>query len=354
MRFDFAYGKPLTDAQLASTQDMVNKQIAAALPVHTQVASLPRAPLRWPPLWPAVSTTPTPGRAAPGAQVSSLALATEVNGLRAVFGEQYPDPVRVVSVGGPGVQQMLDAPKEAEWSEYSVEFCGGTHLATSDEAGAFVLLSEEGLGRGIRRVLGVTFQKAEEARTLAAELASRVAKAGGLQGNELAAEASELARVLEGAVIPATDRKELSGKVSALKKKVVDAGKGNAKANAEAAKVEAEEIAAAAEGKSYVVGLLKAEADAKVVEAACAVVVSKLPEAAVLLLGAGKTACALGVVPKALADKVDAKEWVNAALHPCGGKGGGKPNRAQGAARDASNIAQSHTAALEFVKSKMD
>ncbi len=185
------------------------------------------------------------------------------------------------------------------------------------------------------------------------------------------------------------DRRVMTGQVSALKKKVIDAGKGSAKANVEAAKAEAEELAAASDGKPYVVGLLKAEADAKVVEAACNIVSAKLPEAAVLILGAGKTACALGVVPKGLAEKVcaapemrpmlcrcartadphsvlisshpypcahqvDAKEWVNAALQPCGGKGGGKPNRAQGAARDASNIAQAHTAAIEFAKSKMD
>ena len=92
--------------------------------------------------------------------------------------------------------------------------------------------------------------------------------------------------------------------MSALKKKVIDAGKGNAKANVEAAKAEAEEMAAASEGKAYVVCLLKAEADAKVVEAACNIVSAKLPEAAVLILGAGKTACALGVVPKGLAEKV--------------------------------------------------
>ena len=72
----------------------------------------------------------------------------------------------------------------------------------------------------------------------------------------------------------------------------------------EAAKAEAEEIAAASEGKAYVVCLLKSEADAKVVEAACNIVSAKLPEAAVLILGAGKTACALGVVPKGLAEKV--------------------------------------------------
>ena len=130
-----------------------------------------------------------------------------------MFGEQYPDPVRVVAVGGPGVQQMLDAPKESEWADYSVEFCGGTHLASSDEAGAFVLLAEEGLGRGVRRVLGVTHKKAEEARALAAEIGARVGKAGGLSGAALAAEASELAKALESATIPATDRKELSAKV---------------------------------------------------------------------------------------------------------------------------------------------
>ena len=56
-------------------------------------------------------------------QVTGLAGAQAINGLRAVFGEQYPDPVRVVAVGGPGVQQMLDQPTEAEWAGYSSEFC---------------------------------------------------------------------------------------------------------------------------------------------------------------------------------------------------------------------------------------
>ena len=55
---------------------------------------------------------------------------------------------------------MTSCSQEAEWADYSVEFCGGTHLASSDEAGAFVLLAEEGLGRGVRRVLGVTHKKA--------------------------------------------------------------------------------------------------------------------------------------------------------------------------------------------------
>ena len=86
LRFDFAYGKPLTEAELAATQAGVNRQIDAALTIHTQVVGLEGA--------------------------------KAINGLRAVFGEQYPDPVRVVTVGGDGVQAMIDAPTKDEWKAY--------------------------------------------------------------------------------------------------------------------------------------------------------------------------------------------------------------------------------------------
>lgn len=53
----------------------------------------------------------------------ALASAKEIHGLRAVFGEVYPDPVRVVSVGV-SVAQLLAAPKDAGNMQYSIEFCG--------------------------------------------------------------------------------------------------------------------------------------------------------------------------------------------------------------------------------------
>ena len=67
-------------------------------------------------------------------------------GLRAVFGEVYPDPVRVVSVGKPVDELLANPSNEDNWN-YSIEFCGGTHVQRTHRAGRFVLVSEEGIAK---------------------------------------------------------------------------------------------------------------------------------------------------------------------------------------------------------------
>ena len=62
-----------------------------------------------------------------------------------LFGEKYPDPVRMVSMG-----------------QFSRELCGGTHLTNTQDVGAFEVISEEGVSAGTRRISALTGQKAQE------------------------------------------------------------------------------------------------------------------------------------------------------------------------------------------------
>lgn len=62
-----------------------------------------------------------------------------IKGLRAVFGEKYPDPVRVLSIGNP-ISGMLSEPVSDKWVQQSLELCGGTHLSNTEEAKAFTLV----------------------------------------------------------------------------------------------------------------------------------------------------------------------------------------------------------------------
>jgi alanyl-tRNA synthetase len=115
-RFDFAHPKPLTPEEIAEVERLVNERIYADLPVT--------------------------------AEIVPLAQAKKIPGVRAVFGEKYPDPVRVLLIGA---ERVADATPE-----HSVEFCGGTHLRHTGQAGFFKLVSQEAVGKGVRRLIGVT------------------------------------------------------------------------------------------------------------------------------------------------------------------------------------------------------
>lgn len=102
-RFDFSHNKPVGPDELGLVEQIVLERIEQDLPVYADLA---------------------PQFVAKG-----------ITGLRAVFGEAYPDPVRVVSIGVP-VQKLLDRADNPEWMEYSVEFCGGRIWARPARPGA--------------------------------------------------------------------------------------------------------------------------------------------------------------------------------------------------------------------------
>ncbi len=115
-RFDFSHDKPVTAEELRTIEQRVNRQIVQSLPV-------------------AAVTMP-------------LSKAKEIPGVRAVFGEKYPDPVRVVMIGA-------ETPDKVNLDN-SVEFCGGTHVPQTGLIGYFKILSHEGVAKGIRRITAVT------------------------------------------------------------------------------------------------------------------------------------------------------------------------------------------------------
>src|SRR6202035_4790859 len=122
-RFDFTHDKPLAPEQVAEVERLVNEKVYAALPVTAVAMPLPEA--------------------------------KKIPGVRAVFGEKYPDPVRVLLVGA-------KKPEEANL-DTSIEFCGGTHLTHTGEAGFFKIIGQELVSKGVRRLTAVTGREAVKA-----------------------------------------------------------------------------------------------------------------------------------------------------------------------------------------------
>ena len=102
-----------------------------------------------------------------------LATAKQINGVRAVFGETYPDPVRVVSVGVP-VEDLLQNVASEEWLQVSAEFCGGTHVLKTGDIKELIIVEESGIAKGIRRIVAVTGSAAYEVQRIAEEFSERL------------------------------------------------------------------------------------------------------------------------------------------------------------------------------------
>uniref|UniRef100_A0A2C9JU01 Alanine--tRNA ligase n=1 Tax=Biomphalaria glabrata TaxID=6526 RepID=A0A2C9JU01_BIOGL len=96
------------------------------------------------------------------ARETPLAVAKTIQGLRAVFDEVYPDPVRVVSIGIP-VEDLESDPNGPGGNITTVEFCGGTHLKKAGHIGDFVIVTEEAISKGVRRIIAVTGSEAHKA-----------------------------------------------------------------------------------------------------------------------------------------------------------------------------------------------
>jgi alanyl-tRNA synthetase len=234
-------------------------------------------------------------------------------GAMMLFGEKYGDEVRVLDIGS------------------SRELCGGTHVARTGDIGAFKIIAETGVAAGVRRVEATT---GESVLKLIYELqdgAELIAHSLGSNNSNLNDLAAKAARV-------EAEKRELEKELGALKSKLASAIGDDLLARVKdinGVKVLAEKL----EG-----------ADAKTLRETLDQVKNKLGSAVILLaaVDGDKVMLAAGVT-KDLTDRYKAGELLSRAAAVVGGKGGGRPDMAQGGGTNPAAVPQALALAAQYV-----
>lgn len=298
------------------------------------------------------------------AKESNLALAKTIKGLRAVFEETYPDPVRIVSVGVP-VEQLEADPFGPAGSNTSVEFCGGTHLKYSGHIGDFIIASEEAIAKGIRRIVALTGPEAAKALKRTELLENKLnnlknciqADSEGSKSKEYVKSIVELIDEVSAATISAWKKDEIRNSLKQLKKNLDDKDRAAKAAIANTVVEEIKEFLAANRNLSILVKELKAFNNTKALDSALKQVKALSPNTSALFLtvdeDSDKIFC-LSAVPKAAIEKgLKANEWVNIVANKIGGKGGGKPDSAQASGKNNISVQEVLQLAKDFAETKL-
>ncbi len=292
LRFDFSHTAGLSAAQINQIETDVNRYIQQNTPVITRIM------------------TPDDARAI---------------GAQALFGEKYGDEVRVVSMG------RADTGKGGDKQTYSIELCGGTHVARTGDIGVFVLTSEGASSSGVRRIEALTGKAALD------YLRARDDTLGDVEGL-LKAKGTDVSDRVKALM---DERKALANEVAQLRREVAMGG--GAKEESESKNINGVAFKA-----QVMQGVTGRDLPAMIDE-----MKSAMGSGAVLLIADadGKAAVAAGVTAD-LTDKVSAVDLVRAAVAELGGKGGGgRPDMAQGGGRDAANADKAIAAAEAVIAS---
>jgi len=290
LRFDFSHSQAVSPTELARVEAEVNAFVRQNSPVDTRIM------------------TPDDARAI---------------GAQALFGEKYGDEVRVVSMGwqdGSG--------KGAYQRTYSLELCGGTHVARTGDIGALVVLGDSASSAGVRRIEALTGQAAlDHLRQQDARLSDVAAV--------LKASSAE---VVDRVKALFDERRALQNEVATLRREVAMGGKVG---GPEAKKIN---------GVQFIAQVLSG-VSGKDLPAMIDEMKTRLGSGAVLLIAdtGAKPAVAAGVTPD-LTARLSAVDLVKAAAEAMGGKGGGgRPDMAQAGGADIAGAQAAITAAEAII-----
>ncbi|MFI4881843.1 MAG: alanine--tRNA ligase [Phycisphaerales bacterium JB064] len=323
LRFDFDANGPISPADLGRMETIVRQVIEQDHPVYADLVPQDKA--------------------------------LEINGLRAVFGEKYPNPVRVVSIGAP-VDKLVADPKNGEWMEYSIELCGGTHLATTAQAESFAIVHEEGVAKGIRRIVAVTRQEARKAIAQANALAIELQEAAKLADEALEPEIARLGRLIDEATVPVARKDQLRVSLAQLQERAKQARKAIAQQASKKAVEQAKALAQSTGDGNPVVAIIDAMGDRGAMQSALGEIRKGLPDSPIMLLSLdaeNKVALLADVPQSAVSRGLKAGDWIREVAQVVGGKGGGKPNQAQGGGPEGARIRAAADKAQEVALATM-
>ncbi len=291
LRFDFSHDGAVKAEQLGEVERLVNQRILA-----DEI----------------VADRETP-----------LGDAMGIEGVRAMFGEKYPDPVRVVSIG---TSEPLSEATRAN----PVEFCGGTHLARTAQAGLFKILGEEAVAKGIRRITALTGYGA----------------VSHMQATEHALKTAALALKTSCEQVPERVV-AMQAEIKALRKKLAAGGGGGGGAGVDALVAAAKQVGAA----KVVVGEL-AVGSVQQLRSSVDQIRQKCGDQAAVFIGGvddGKVMLIAAVSDAVIASSgLKAGDWVRQIAPLVGGGGGGKPQMAQAGGKDPEKLPEALAAAREW------
>jgi alanyl-tRNA synthetase len=307
LTFDFL-SAPLTREQKRDVESLVNEKIAE------------NAPVSW---------TEIP-----------FAEAKQRKDIIQFFGEKYGDNVRVLQIGG--------EPKQL--NGYSMELCGGTHVRSTSEIGPFRIVKEEAIAAGTRRIEAVA---GEAARAWAKQEAVRqhekfetlARKKPDIEPLPAFQDDAATAEMLKQIDVRAAHLEKVDTDVREWEKKHAKETEADLRSRGSQL---ANELAAKHAKEKFVVAKIE-DADSKVLGAVADSLKTKF-DGSIVLAGAKDGRVSLvAIVPKTLTTKIQASKIIQQIAPIVGGKGGGRPESAQGGGTDVSKIDEALTKARELL-----
>lgn len=285
LRFDFAHRQAMTPGEIRQVEDIINAQVGSGLPVGTELLPIDEARSR---------------------------------GAMALFGEKYPDEVRVVTMG-----------------DFSVELCGGTHVSNTGQIGLCRITSEEPVAKGVRRITAVTGSRALQK---------------GRAADELLLQLQRMLKANQAADLP-TRVEALQGQLKDLKTQLAELSSATVSEGIDALVATAEEM----NGVKIVATKFENTSRESLRDYADQLREKHSP-IAVILGGEvdGKVAFIAAVSkPLVQARGLHAGQAVQAAAQMAGGGGGGRPDIAEAGARQLNKIADAIAAGAEVYRRQL-